>query len=312
MEMDMGGQTVPGFLALLQSGVPRGRQQVPETRKLSVSERAPPTVPPECFSGAAGVCYEAYALSELAQSLRATVFVIPSSEMNRSEHFRKFALSDDPIAAGSDTDLYLGRLFAALQEQVEGGAACPYFSACTTGTHGGGGGGNGRTHEGCDAIVVQTKHTIGAGRADWSAARRSLAICEVKYGGVDGKGVTTERVGPTLALNIRLMRSGVQRRFDLITSVQPMPGVLNSHAFDKIWIVSAPPEVDRLAQLYKDCTVTKTQLYDVAHYCLSELGACEETLPAQHLVNARLRGFHDKHAEFSRHWSALRHTSVPL
>lgn len=310
LTMDLDEQTPQAFLEMLQAGMPSSQSKAPASRKVSAKERAPPTAPPECFSGAAGMCYEAYALNELAQSLRGKAFVIPSTELNRSEHFMQFVFCDDAIGPGSEADAYLCRLFEALQQQVEGGGSCPYTSALTSDTLGGRV--NSRTREGCDAIVVPTSLVLGDGRGDWSAARRRLAICEVKYGGVDGKGVTPERVGSTLALNIRLARSGVQRRFDLITSVQPVAGVLNAHAFDKIWVVPAPPEVDRLAQLYKECSVTKAQLYDVAHYCLSELGACEETLPAQQVVNERLCSFHDKCAQFSRHWRAMWRTAVPL
>lgn len=298
-------------MTMLRAGEGSSQSKAPVVQKVSAKDRAPPTVPSECFSGAMGVCYETYALSELAHRLRGKAFVIPSSELNRSEHFAQFVFCDDAIGPGSKVDAYLCHLFDALQQQVEGGGSCPYTSARTSDAlHGRDT--NGRTCGGCDAIVVPTSLVLGDGRGDWSAARGRLAICEVKYGGVDGKGVTPERVGPTLALNIRLARSGVQRRFDLITSVQPVAAVLNSQAFDRIWIVPAPPDVDWLAQLYRECSTTKAQLYNVAYYCLSELGACEETVPAQHIVNKRLYSFHEKCAEFSRHWRAMRETAAPL
>ena len=316
MEMEMEGDgTVPEnganlLLELAEAAPAAALATALPSKRLRVSERAPPTVPPECFSGGAGVCYEHYALNVLAEQFRPHAFVIPSCEIKRSEHFMKLVFSNDPIEAGTDTDTYLCRLFQAMDQQVRGGGTCPYTSARNIDTLSEGC--NSKTCEGCDAILVAGRHVLGNGRGDWSNARSRLVICEVKYGGVDGKGVTTERIGPTMALWIQLKQSCVERRFSLITSAKPAAGVLNSQAFFRICVLPAPPEVNRLAQLYKDCSVTKAQLYDVANYCISELGVCEETLPAQRVVNERLRRFHDKHAEYSRQCNAMRKTAVPL
>jgi hypothetical protein len=314
MEMRMDG-TVPEndanlLLKLAEAAPAAAPATALPSKRLRVSERAPPTVPPECFSGGAGVCYERYVLNEMAEQFRSDAFVIPSCEINRSEDFRKFVFSNDPIEAGTNTDTYLCRLFRAMDQQVQGGGTCPYTSARNTDTLSEGC--NSNTCEGCDAILVSRRHVLGNGCRNWSLARRQLMICEVKYGGVDGKGVTTERLGPTMALWIQLKQSGVERRFCLITSAKPTAGVLNSQAFFRIYKMPAPPEVNRLAQLYKDCSVTKAQLYDVANYCISQLGVCEETLPVQRVVNKRLCSFHDKRAEYSRQWNAMRKTAVPL